>query len=181
VIDQGPYVLFLGRINWKKGLDRLIESMPHAPRVRLIVAGNDEDGYQPALESLATRYGVLDRVAFAGPVYGADKAALIERARALVLPSYSENFGNVVLEAMAAGRPVVVSAAVGLSDLVRESGCGIVIDGGAEQLGTAIARLAADTSTGNEMGRRGSAAAERYSWSSVAAQMEALYESVRRC
>jgi glycosyltransferase involved in cell wall biosynthesis len=181
VIEQGPYVLFLGRINWKKGLDRLIESMPHAPGVRLIVAGNDEDRYQPVLELLARRHGVQDRVIFAGPVYGGDKALLIERARALVLPSYSENFGNVVLEAMALERPVVVTADVGVSDLVRESGCGIVIDGGAEQLGSAIARLAADTNTGNEMGKRGSAAAARYSWNSVAAQMEALYESVRRC
>jgi len=181
VIEQGPYVLFLGRINWKKGLDRLIAALPHAPGIRLIVAGNDEDRYQPALESQAARHGVQDRVIFAGPVYGGDKASLIERARALVLPSYSENFGNVVLEAMAAGRPVIVSADVGLSDLVRESGCGIVIDGGAEQLGGAIARLAADTGAGNEMGRRGSASAGRYSWNSVAAQMEALYESVRRC
>ena len=50
-VDRGsPYVLFLGRINWKKGLDRLIEAMAHAPGVRLIVAGNDEEGYQPALE-----------------------------------------------------------------------------------------------------------------------------------
>src|SRR4029453_422980 len=129
----------------------------------------------------AARHGAQDRVIFAGPVYGGDKASLIERARALVLPSYSENFGNVVLEAMAAGRPVVVSADVGVSDLVRESGCGIVIDGGAEQLGGAIAPLAADTGTGDAMGTRGRAAAARYSWNSVAAQMEKVYESVRRC
>ena len=133
------------------------------------------------LELLARRYGVQDRVIFAGPVYGGDKASLIERARALVLPSYSENFGNVVLEAMALERPVVVTADVGVSDLVRESGCGIVIDGGAEQLGNADRAPGGDTNTGNEMGKRGSAAAARYSWNSVAAQMEALYESVRRC
>ena len=180
VIEQGPYVLFLGRINWKKGIDRLIESMPHAPGIRLIAAGHDDEGYTSELESLATRLGLRERVIFAGPVHGDDKAALVARARALVLPSYSENFGNVVLEAMAAARPVVVSAEVGVADLVQRNGCGVVIDGGAEQLGRAIARVAADSGAGDEMGRRGKAVAARYSWDSVAAQMEALYQSLQR-
>ena len=117
---------------------------------------------------------------FAGPVHGGDKAALIAHARALVLPSYSENFGNVVLEAMAAARPVVVSAEVGVADLVRSNGCGVVIDGGAEQLGRAIAHVAADLNAADEMGRRGRIVAARYSWDSVAAQMEALYQSLQR-
>lgn len=180
VIEQGPYVLFLGRVNWKKGIDRLIESLPHAPGIRLVVAGNDEEGYTSGLESLATRHGLGERVTFAGPVYGDDKAALVAHARAVVLPSYSENFGNVVLEAMAAARPVVVSAEVGVAELVRANGCGVVIDGGAEELGGAIARVAADVSAADEMGRRGKAVAARYSWDSVAAQMEALYQSLKR-
>jgi glycosyltransferase involved in cell wall biosynthesis len=180
VIGQGPYVLFLGRINWKKGIDRLIESMSHAPGIRLVVAGNDEEGYTSELESLATRLGVRERVTFAGPVYGDDKAALVAESRVLVLPSYSENFGNVVLEAMAAARPVIVSAEVGVADLVRDHGCGVVIDGGAEQLGRAIAQVAADRDSADEMGRRGRAVAARYSWDSVAAQMEALYQSLQR-
>ena len=66
VIEQGPYVLFLGRINWKKGIDRLIESMPHAPGIRLIVAGNDEEGYTSEIESLATHRGLRERVIFTG-------------------------------------------------------------------------------------------------------------------
>jgi len=177
-IAAAPYVLFLGRINWKKGLDRLIEAIAHAPGARLIVAGNDEEGYQPALESIARRSGVSDRVIFTGPVYGADKTALIDGARALVLPSYSENFGNVVLEAMAAGRPVIVSREVGLADLVRESGSGLVTDGMPERLGDAIAELSNDVRAGDAMGRRGRAAAARYSWDSVAAQMETLYASL---
>jgi glycosyltransferase involved in cell wall biosynthesis len=179
LIEQGPYVLFLGRINWKKGLDRLIESMSYAPGISLIVAGNDEEGYTSELEPLVARRALQERVIFAGPVFGDDKAALLSHARALVLPSYSENFGNVVLEAMAAARPVVVSPEVGVANLVRDNGCGVVIDGGAEQLGNAIARLAADRATADEMGGRGKAVAARYSWGSVAAQMEALYRSVQ--
>ncbi|HTH25594.1 MAG TPA: glycosyltransferase [Vicinamibacterales bacterium] len=179
-IAGGRYVLFLGRINWKKGLDRLIEAMAHAPGVRLIVAGNDEEGYQPALESIARRSGVGDRLIFTGPVHGADKTALIDGARALVLPSYSENFGNVVLEAMAAGRPVIVSREVGLADLVLDSGGGLVTDGAPDHLGEAILQLSNDAGAGEAMGGRGRAAAARYSWDSVAAQMERLYQSLRR-
>jgi glycosyltransferase involved in cell wall biosynthesis len=179
-IGGGPYALFLGRINWKKGLDRLIAAMTYAPGVRLIVAGNDEERYRPALEAIATRHGIADRVMFTGPAYGADKAALINNARALALTSYSENFGNVVLEAMAAGRPVIVSREVGLAGLVESSGCGIVTDGSPEQVGGAIGSLAGDATKRDTMGRNGRAAATRYSWDGVAAQMESLYESIRR-
>ncbi|HUQ86218.1 MAG TPA: glycosyltransferase [Vicinamibacterales bacterium] len=179
-VAGGPYVLFLGRINWKKGLDRLIAAMAHAPGVRLIVAGNDEEGYQPALTSIAQRNGVRDRVIFTGPVHGTDKTSLIDGARALVLPSYSENFGNVVLEAMAAGRPVIISREVGLADLVRDSGAGVIADGAPEMLGDAIAGISRDVRGGDAMGQRGRVAAARYSWDSVAAQMETLYESLRQ-
>jgi glycosyltransferase involved in cell wall biosynthesis len=119
-------------------------------------------------------------VIFTGPVHGGDKAALIANARALILPSYSENFGNVVLEAMAAGRPVIVSREVGLADLVRDSGGGLVTDGAPEHLGEMILQLSSDAGGGEAMGRRGRDAASRYAWDSVATQMEALYESVCR-
>ena len=179
IISDGPFVLFVGRINWKKGLDRLIAAMAHAPGIRLLVAGNDEEAYRAALDGIAKRYGVADRVVFTGPVHGGDKTALIDHARALVLTSYSENFGNVVLEAMAAGRPVIVSREVGLAALVEASGSGIVTDGSPEHLGGSIVSLAGDQAKRDSMGRNGRAAAARYSWDGVAAQMESLYESIR--
>jgi len=123
---------------------------------------------------------VSDRLIFTGPVHGADKTALVDGARALVLPSYSENFGNVVLEAMAAGRPVIVSREVGLAGLVRECGGGLVTDGVPMHLGEAIAQLSNDVRAGDAMGQRGRVTAARYSWDSVAAQMERLYQSLRR-
>lgn len=179
LVNGAPFVLFVGRINWKKGLDRLIAALPHAGEVRLVIAGNDEDDYQPTIEALATAAGVRDRVVFAGTVLGADKAALVTGARALVLPSYSENFGNVVLEAMAAGRPVIVTPEVGVADVVRDSGAGLVVPGSPDSLGGAIASLVADPARGDEMGVRGRDTARRYSWDSVAAQMERLYQEVQ--
>jgi len=174
-----PFVLFLGRVNWKKGLDRLISALPHVPDARLVIAGNDEEEYTLVLDDLARQSGVGDRVIFTGPVHGKDKAALLASARVLVLPSYSENFGNVVVEAMAAGCPVVVTPEVGIAESVAQTGAGLVVEGTPAALGGAIAALVADHRRREEMGSRGRVAAmTQFSWPAVALQMEQLYQSV---
>src|SRR5581483_2356165 len=96
-----------------------IEALPKVPDVPLVIAGNDDEGYQPKLAELARSLGVSDRVIFLGPVRDIHKWALYERAELFILPSYSENFGNVVAEAMAMGCPVVVTPEVGIAPLVE--------------------------------------------------------------
>ncbi len=178
ILGGAPFVLFIGRISWKKGLDRLITAMTDAPSVRLVVAGNDEEGYRQTLEAQAGAAGLGSRLVWVGPVQGADKAALLARAQALVLPSYSENFGNVVLEAMAAGCPVVVTPEVGVASLVRESQAGCVIDGDPVALGSGLAKLLADAPLRQAMGERGRATAREYGWPKVAERMERVYQQV---
>lgn len=175
-----PFVLFLGRLSWKKGLDRLLPAFARVDGGRLVIAGNDEEQYRPALEALVRQHGLGDRVVFTGGVGGADKTALLGNARALVLPSYSENFGNVVVEAMAAGCPVIVTPEVGLAPVVAGSGAGLVVNGGVGSLSTAITTMIADASRRAEMGQRGRAAARRFAWSTVGEEMERLYLSVVR-
>lgn len=173
---EKPFLLFVGRINWKKGLDRLIAALRDVPDCRLIVAGNDEERYQPELEALAVRTGVRGRITFVGPVYGEDKAALFRRALLLVLPSYSENFGNVVLEAMAAGCAVAVTPEVGAADMVRESGGGTVLDGEPAKLGAGIRSLIADPVALKRMGEKGREfVSQHYTWEAICLQMEAAY------
>jgi len=175
--DEEPFLLFVGRINWKKGLDRLIAALPSIPNCRLVVAGNDEERYQPTLESLAVKTGVRERISFVGPVYGEHKTALFRRALMLVLPSYSENFGNVVLEAMAAGCPVAVTPEVGAADIVLESGAGGVLDGDPAKLGAGICGLIADPQALRRMGERGREfVARHYTWDVVCLQMEEAYK-----
>jgi glycosyltransferase involved in cell wall biosynthesis len=170
------YALFVGRICWKKGLDRLVTALQWIPDIPLVIAGNDDEGYRAVLESLAKSLGVADRLMFVGPVSDSLKWALYEHAQLFVLPSYSENFGNVVAEAMAMGCPVVVSPEVGIAALVQASGAGVVTDGTPQLLAAEIRDLLADDAQRREMGRRGRETAHtRLSWSGVAAQMESLY------
>jgi glycosyltransferase involved in cell wall biosynthesis len=175
-----PFVLFLGRLSWKKGLDRLLPAFARVDGIRLVIAGNDDEQYRPALEALARQHGVGERVIFTGGVGGSDKTALLGHARALVLPSYSENFGNVVVEAMAAGCPVIVTPEVGLAPVVASSGAGLVVNGGPESLSAAITSVMADAPRRALMAQRGREAASRFSWSTVGEEMERLYASVVR-
>jgi glycosyltransferase involved in cell wall biosynthesis len=173
---EKPFLLFIGRINWKKGLDRLIAALPGIPDCHLVVAGNDEELYQPELEALAATAGVRERMSFIGPVYGQDKSELFRRALMLVLPSYSENFGNVVLEAMAAGCPVAVTPEVGAADIVRESGAGAVLDGDPAKLGAGICTLIADPVALKRIGEKGREFVSlHYTWEAISLQMEAAY------
>ncbi len=171
-----PFVLFLGRVNWKKGLDRLVNALPHAPGVRAVIAGNDEEGYGAQLLAQAQRLGVADRITFAGPVWGGDKAALLRAARLLVLPSYSENFGNVIVEAWAAGCPVVVTPEVGLADYIRKAGGGWVVGGSPTALGSQLAAACADREWCARTGEIGRQLAEAdFAWPGIARKMESAY------
>jgi len=171
-----PFILYLSRINWKKGLDRLISALTRTKEIDLVVAGHDDDRYQKAMQSFARELGVARRVQFVGPVAGARKWALLRQARMLALPSYSENFGMVVLEAMAAGCPVVVTPEVGLAQVVKESGAGFVSAGDPDSLASALTSLGHDEGARKKMSEAGKRTAiERFSWTGTAAQMQRLY------
>jgi len=177
-IGSEPFALFLGRIERKKGLDRLIDALAMAPRVQLVIAGNDEQRYQRTLEARAAEKDVQSRVRFIGPVFGADKDALLSAAKVLALTSYSENFGNVVLEALANGCPVLLTPEVGLAHAVANADVGEVVDGNPSSIASALGRLMADDARTAAMRPRGRAFAGTYSWPAVAARMEELYKKV---
>jgi glycosyltransferase involved in cell wall biosynthesis len=102
-------------------------------------------------------------------------------ADVFALPSYSENFGIAVLEAMACGVPVVVTPEVGLAEAVTCTGAGRVVVGDPEPLGRCLAELIARPDLRVSLGRAGRRAAEeRFSWSAIGAQMEALYAGLAR-
>lgn len=180
LVLAGPMFLYLGRLSWKKGLDRLLHALDLTPGATLVLAGPDDEGIFPALERLARELGVVDRLRWIGFVDGAPKRALLAAARALVLPSLSENFGNVVLEAWAEGTAVVVTPEVGLAADVRACGGGRVADGEPPAFAAALRELGAgDAGAARRMGERGRERARaEYAWGAVAARAEALYDEV---
>jgi len=173
-------ILFLGRLSWEKGLDRLIPAMAYLPGVQLFIAGNDERGYRVTLDALAAQHGVAGRIHFLGPIYGLEKKRLFHAVSLLVLPSYSENFGNVVLEAWAMGCPVAVTQEVGLASVVQETGAGAVVPGEPHLLGAALMELLAQPEALEAMGMRGrQVAVDRFTWPAIAQQMQTAYMAHR--
>jgi glycosyltransferase involved in cell wall biosynthesis len=182
IIREQPLVLFLGRLSWKKGLDRLLQAFAHTPSGTLAIVGTDDENFAPQLVKLAADLQITERVRILPrTVIGSEKERLFAAARVFVLTSYSENFGNTVLEAMRRGVPVVVTPEVGAAEIVRTSGAGLVVAGDVEPLSSTIRLLTADVALAKAMGEAGRRhAAEHFTWDHVAAEMENLYSSLVR-
>jgi glycosyltransferase involved in cell wall biosynthesis len=103
--------LFLSRIHPKKGLPMLVRAWARVrpPNWQLLIIGPDDNGHSGEVERLVASLGLGDGVVLRGPAYGAEKWNLLATADLFILPSYSENFGIVVAEAMAAGLPVITT------------------------------------------------------------------------
>jgi glycosyltransferase involved in cell wall biosynthesis len=179
IAREQPLILFLGRLSWKKGLDRLLEAFARNPAGTLAIVGTDDEKFAPQLVKLAAELQIADRVrVLPRTVIGSEKERLFAAAGLFVLPSYSENFGNTVLEAMRRGVPVVVTPEVGAAEIVRSSRAGLVVEGDPEPLSKAISLLSTDLALARAMGEAGRGhAATYYSWHHVAAQIEELYNS----
>lgn len=175
-VRESNTVLFLGRLDWKKGIERLISAIASLKETRLIIAGNDEVGYTPKLRAQCEKLGLTARVDFVGPAVGAEKWRLYRRATVFVLPSYSENLANTVLEAMAMECPVVITPEVGLAEMVERHETGVVSSGDPATLANAIRGVLEDPEKAVAMGRNGrTLVEERYSWDDIAAAMESAY------
>ena len=124
------YLLFLARIHEKKGCDLLIGAFARvaasAPEVDLVVAGPDQAGLQHQLERMATELGIATRVHWPGFLGGDLKWGAIRACDAFVLPSHQENFGIAVVEALAAGRPVLISNQVNIWTEIDSDKVGLV-------------------------------------------------------
>jgi len=174
-------VLFLGRLNFKKGLDLLIPAFAQALRIHtdlhLVIAGPD-DGMRAQAETWIAAAGIVDRVTFTGMLRHKAKLEALRDAAMFVLPSYSENFGIAVVEAMACGVPVAISDKVNIWREVVEAGAGLVAPTAVAAVADQIMRIAADPDPA-AMGRRGrKLVAERFSWDMIARDLESVYRSL---
>jgi glycosyltransferase involved in cell wall biosynthesis len=131
VDDAGrSYLLFLSRIHPKKGCDLLLQAFaavaPAHPKLHLIMAGPDATGMRTDLQSIVDQAGLADRVHWPGMLKGDAKWGAFAVSDAFVLPSHQENFGIAVAEALACGRPVLISDQINIAPEIEADGCGIV-------------------------------------------------------
>jgi glycosyltransferase involved in cell wall biosynthesis len=182
-IGERPILLFLGRLHEKKGLDLIARAFGRCVRegldAWLVIAGPD-DGLRPDLERWLAAEGIAGRTLLPGMVEGDEKLALFADADLFLLPSRSENFGLAVVEAMAAGLPLLISDRVNLWREIEAEGAGRVIPiDDVPRLAATMREMLADPATLRAMGARGrDAAFRRYGWDEAGARLEAVYEDV---
>lgn len=175
--------LFLSRLHPSKGVEDLLRAWaalrPEGWSLR--VTGPSDGGYEQDLRKLAEDLGIAAEVEFLTPVFGVERWKVMADAELFVLPTYSENFGMVIAEALAAGLPVVTTEAAPW-ERIREWGCGWRVKTGPEALTEAL-RQACETAPEElvEMGARGQRMSRKeLSWEKAAQEMLQVYGWVRR-
>ncbi|MEL6929739.1 MAG: glycosyltransferase [Cyanobacteria bacterium J06600_6] len=175
-------ILFLSRLHPKKRPELLIAAfqqvIAHNPDCHLIMAGSGETEYVQNLQRQVKQYNLGDRTTFTGFVTGDKKNLLLQGADIFALPSYSENFGIAVAEAMAAGLPVIVTPGVQISTDIAAANAGIIIDSQTE-LVTAINQLIESPEKRSHLAQNAiKLAQEKYSWDIIATQLIRDYKKV---
>ena len=174
-------MLFVSRIHPVKGLLNLVQAwqLIKPSGWKMIIAGPDEGGHQPIVEAAIQQAGLQNDFEFTGSVYGDEKEALYRSADLFVLPTFSENFGLVVAEALACGVPVITTKGAPWQGLHTHR-CGWWIDIGVEPLAAALREaMNLPPDTLRDMGRRGRAYVEQnFGWPGIAQQMLSVYRWV---
>ncbi|WP_298403996.1 glycosyltransferase family 1 protein [uncultured Chloroflexus sp.] len=176
-LAQRPYLLYIGTVQPRKNLARLIEAL-----ATVLAAGYDLDlvlagkrGWlSEPIERRANELGVVDRVRFTGYVADADLPALLAGALAFVFPSLYEGFGLPVLEAMACGAPVITSTISSLPEVAGDAA--LLVDPlDTNAIAAAIVRMHDDTALRTDLRQRGLARARQFTWEACARRtLEAL-------
>jgi glycosyltransferase involved in cell wall biosynthesis len=173
-------VLFLSRLDPIKGLDLLLDGFGKIrathPDAALVVAGNGDHGFVARLREQAHLLGIERDVVWVGFLEGEGKRAAFAAADVFVLPSYSENFGVAVVEAMASGLPVIVSDQVGIHREVAEAKAGLIVRCDANEVSDAVVRLLSDGEERRQISRNAVLLAKKFSPDVVSEKLIQVYE-----
>lgn len=175
-------ILFLGRIDPKKGLDLLATAFANTraqfPNIHLIVAGPDNIGFLPTARGYFTEAGCVDAVTFTGMLTGVLKYAALAAASVYVAPSYSEGFSMSVLEGMASGLPCVITTGCNFPE-AGEAGAAHVVDIDAGKIADALIGFLQYPNAAKAMGDRArQLILEQYTWEQIATKMKDVYTAV---
>lgn len=173
-----PFILFLSRLHYKKGLDYLANAYAivakHHANIDLVVAGPD-GGERENFQRQIDAAGLNNRVHLVGPLYGKDKFAALVDCECFTLPSRQEGFSVAILEAMAAKAPVVISEGCHFPE-VATGGAGEVVPLNTEAVAAALDQVLSNPDRA-KIGQTGRAMIEaNYTWSRIAQRTIAVYE-----
>jgi glycosyltransferase involved in cell wall biosynthesis len=175
------YALVISRLVWKKGVDTVLEAyvlLRHAvePPDLLIIGDGPE---RSRLEAMVAAFDLQDSVRFLGEVAPAQVGSYLAGCSMLILASRQEPFGNVVLEGMAAGRPVIATRVGGVPELLQHEQNGLLVaKDDPAALAAAVMRLLTDGDLAERLGREGAARSQNYSFSQQAQQLLSLCNRV---
>lgn len=183
MIKENKVILFLSRINFIKGLDILVKAFGDIARMRsdvyLAIVGPDDEGYGQEVKKWLAEEGVLDRAVFTGMLLGEDKLAAFRDSDIFVLPSYTENFGIVVIEALACKLPVVISNRVNIWRELVGADAGVVVNCDPTELANALLELLDAPDRCQKLGENGRRLVEeKFTWEKVTDQMIKVYEDI---
>lgn len=176
-----PIVLFVGRLTQEKGCDRLVAALAHVvgryPHVRAEIIGDGPE--RNRLQSMAVSSGLEARISFLGALPSSSLPARFQAASVCVVPSLYEGFGLVAVEAMACGRPVVVSDIPSLREIAANGEAALLVPpGDVAALAQAISGLLISPSARSSLSLRARSRAESYSWEAAAARYSELIDGL---
>jgi len=180
---DGLRLLFLSRLHPKKQLEVLLKGLAlfqsDYPQAiwQLDIAGAGEPAYLASLQKLAVQLNLSHRCRWLGHVQGDAKTSLLQQADWFLLPSAAENFGIAVVEALAAGTPVIVSPQVAVADLIVAAGAGLVCPSDPASICKILLTHYQGPTSAMRMAAR-SLAESTFSWGSVADQLEYHYRQI---
>ncbi|HEO98248.1 MAG TPA: glycosyltransferase [Epsilonproteobacteria bacterium] len=177
-IESNNIIVSMSRLHAKKGFDILIQAFAEVlqtyPESILLIAGPDE-GEKQNLENLINALELNNRIYLIGPMNGQDKVDFLANADLFVLPSHNENFGNVYIESLAAGTPIVASTGTPWQE-VESADCGKWVDNTIED--TASAMLEMLEKDREQMRLNARILAQKYDWKNIALQFKDVFEKI---
>lgn len=177
-----PILLFMSRIDPKKGLDLLLPALENLDQDFhfVLAGGNPQDpSYEAEIRDRIRSSSLKEKTSIVGFVTGSEKTALLEAADLFVLPSYYENFGIAVAEAMSVATPVVISDQVHIWEEIERSQSGWICQCNIESLTEALKQAIYDRSEQLRRGKNAQIYAQKnYSWDAIAQQMITVYEQL---